>query len=79
MQALTDFPYIMNFRWWRNGKLFQRQIGFFSLQNAKEQAGNVASVCAQNKCDWLSEIFPYLGEPVVTGSAFGLKHHKTLF
>ncbi len=79
MQSVNDFPYVMNFRWWRNGKLLQKQLGFLSLNQAKMQVINVSKVCIDNKCEWLGEIFPRLGLPIVQGSPLGLKHHKDLF
>jgi hypothetical protein len=39
----------------------------------------VSKVCIDNKCEWLGEIFPRLGLPIVQGSPLGLKHHKDLF
>jgi len=79
MQSASDFPYIINFRWWRKGQLFQKQVGFRMLNRARMQVSKVAKICADNKCDWLAEIFPRFGKPIVQGSQLGLKHYRDLF
>jgi hypothetical protein len=72
-------PCAIVFRYWRNGRLNQLKADCSSIAGAKNVADLTAKECRAKGLDWLAEILPYLGEPIVSGSRFGLEHRRDLF
>jgi hypothetical protein len=70
---------VIIFRYWRNGKLFQLQADVKSTAVGIKVAHDTSKKCEVEKVEWLAEVLPLFGEPIVTGTRFGLQHHKSLF
>lgn len=71
-------PCAVNFRYWRDGRLHQLQADCGSILAAQRVVESTASRCAASGLEWLGELFPRLASPIVTGTKFGLAHHRGL-
>jgi hypothetical protein len=67
------------FRYWRNFKLYQLIADVKSVAAGIRVAHNTSKKCEEEKIDWLAEVLPLFGEPIISGTRFGLQHRKTLF
>ena len=67
------------FRYWRDGRLNQLKADCSSISGAKNVADLTSKECRAKGLEGLAEILPYLGEPIVSGSWFGLEHRRDLF
>ena len=72
---------VLNFRYWhpdKDGKpkLWQKQLDLRCINQAQAKALEWAKVCSKSNVEWLAEVFPRLGDPIVLGSKFGLTHHR---
>jgi len=72
-------PCTIIFRYWRKGKLFQLQADVKSTAIGIKVAHDTSKKCEVENVDWLAEVLPLFGEPIITGTRFGLKHQKSLF
>ena len=67
------------FRYWRKGKLFQLEANVASVAAGMRVAHSTSKKCEGERIEWLAEVLPLFGDPIVTGTRFGLEHQKTLF
>jgi hypothetical protein len=67
------------FRYWRNHKLFQLVADVESVAAAIRVAHATSKKCEAERIEWLAEILPLFGEPIISGSRYGIEHQKTLF
>jgi len=71
--------YVVNFRYWRaDGNLVQLQAEFNDIDRANGRVIRVISECKNRGLEYLAEIFPRLSDPIVYGSAMGLRHRREL-
>lgn len=74
-----NFPCSIIFRYWRKGKMQQLQADIKTVATAIRVAHSTGKKCDEENIDWVAEILPFAGEPIVYGTRFGIEHQKTLF